>query len=128
LLTRTDAERERTIDMKRDILRHPALLVACALALVASSSVGRSDVAQTGDPAPRQTPEAHAVTPPAGVALRTQCWQHGVKIIEQDGLLDMALATETKQQSVTFKRRAESQSTVFILPFPDGLCLVQPQP
>jgi hypothetical protein len=114
--------------MKRNILRHPVLLVACGLALLASSSLGRSEVAKTGEPEPRPSPEAHAVTPPAGLALRTQCWQHGVKIIEQDGLLDLSLNAQNKQNSVSFRRRAEDQPTVFILPFPDGLCLVQPQP
>jgi hypothetical protein len=112
--------------MKRDILRHRVLLVACVLALLASSSLGRSEVAKTGEPEPRPTPQA--ITPPAAVALRTQCWQHGVKIVDQDGLFGLSLNTQNKQNSVSFKRQAEDQPTVFILPFPDGLCLVQPQP
>ena len=114
--------------MNRNILRHRVLVVACGLALLASSSLGWSEVAKTGEPAPRPSQEAFAITPPAGLALRTQCWQHGVKIIDQDGLLDLYLNAQTKQDSVSFKRRAEDQPSVFILPFPDGLCLVQPQP
>jgi hypothetical protein len=114
--------------MSRNILRHRVLLVACGLALLASSSLGRSEVAKTGEPGARPSPEAIAIMPPAGLALRTQCWQHGVKIIDQDGLLDLYLNTQTKEDSVSFRRRAEDQPTVFLLPFPDGLCLVQPQP
>ncbi len=114
--------------MTPKIRRHPVLVAACALALLASSSLGRSEVAKTGEPQPRPRPEAIAITPPADLALHTQCWQHGVKIIDQDGLLDLSLNEQNKQNSVSFKRRAEGQPTVFLLPFPDGLCLVQPQP
>jgi hypothetical protein len=111
--------------MTRNILRHRVLVAACGLALLGSSSLGRSEVAKTGEPEPRPTPPA--ITPPAGLALTTQCWQHGIKIIDQEGLLGLSLNAQTKQQSVSFKRQAEDQPTVFILPFPDGLCLVQPQ-
>jgi len=114
--------------MKRNLSRHRVLVGACVLALLASSSLGRGEVAKTGAPQARPNLEAHAITPPADLALRTQCWQHGVKIIDQDGLLELYLNADTKQNSVSFKRLAEDQPSVFILPFPDGLCLVQPQP
>ena len=114
--------------MKPDLLRHRVLVAACVLALLASSSLGRGEVARTGDPQARPNPDAHAITPPAALALRTQCWQHGVKIIDQDGLLELYLNADSRQGSVSFKRAAADQPSVFILPFPDGLCLVQPQP
>jgi hypothetical protein len=114
--------------MKRHMLRHRVLVIACAIALVAASSLGRSEIAKTGEPQPRPAPEAHQVTPPAELALKTQCWQHGIKIIDQAGLEGLSLNAQNKQNSVSFKRQAETQPTVFILPFPDGLCLVQPQP
>ena len=36
-------------------------------------------------------------------ALRAQCWQEGIKIIDQDGLQGLALNEVLKQQSVTFR-------------------------
>ena len=114
--------------MSRQILRHRVLVAVCGIALVAASPLGRSEVAKTGEPGPRPSSETLKLAPPAGVALRTQCWQHGVKIIDQDGLLDLALNTQNQQNSVAFKRQPEGQPSVFILPFADGLCLVQPQP
>ncbi len=114
--------------MTRPILRHRVLVVACAIALIAASSLGRSEVARTGEPEPHSAPEALKVAPSAEIALRTQCWQHGIKIIDQEGLNGLSLNAQNKQNSVSFRRQAEAQPTVFILPFPDGLCLVQPQP
>jgi hypothetical protein len=40
----------------------------------------------------------------------------------------LALPVTTVVAPVSFKRRAETQPAVCLLPFPDGLCLVQPQP
>jgi len=114
--------------MKRNVLRHRILVIACGIALVGASSLGQSEVAKTGEAEPRPAPEALKVAPPAEVALRTQCWQHGIKIIDQEGLMGLSLNAQNQQNSVSFKRQAQTQPSVFILPFPDGLCLVQPQP
>ena len=114
--------------MTRSIVRHRVLLAACALALLLSSSLGRSEIAETGEPEPRPSPEALAIVPPADVALRTQCWQDGVKIIDQVGLHALSLNDFNKENAVSFKRQVQNPPSVFIVPFPDGLCLVQPQP
>jgi hypothetical protein len=114
--------------MKPSFPRCRVLVAACVTALVAASSLGQSEVAKTGEPEPRPAPEALKAAPPAELPLRTQCWQHGIKIIDQEGLAGPSLNAQNKQNSVSFKRRTETQPTVFLLPFPDGLCLVQPQP
>jgi hypothetical protein len=114
--------------MKGKFLRHRVLVAACAIALVAASSLGRSEIAKTGEPEPRPAPEARKVAPPAELELHAQCWQDGIKVIDQVGLNGLSLNAQNKENSISFKRRAETQPTVFILPFPDGLCLVQPQP
>jgi hypothetical protein len=113
--------------MKPNLPRHLLLGVASGIALVVASQLGLSEVAKTGEPEPRRTPKAAKVAPPAELALRTQCWQGGVKIIDQDGLIGLSLNALNQEGSVSFKRQAEHQPTVFLLPFPDGLCLVQPQ-
>ena len=112
--------------MTRDILRPCLLVAACGLALLAPISLLRSEVSKTGEPEPRPGPERLALGPTSDVALRAQCWQEGVKIIDQDGLQGLSLKALTEQQSVSFKRLAETNASVFILPFADGLCLVQP--
>jgi hypothetical protein len=112
--------------MRRDILRRGVPITACVLALVLPISLTRGEVTKTGEPEPRPAPERLAPGPGPEVALRAQCWQEGVKIIDQDGLQGLSLKALTEQQSVSFKRRAEAGPSVFILPFADGLCLVQP--
>ena len=112
--------------MRRDILRPGLLVVAGALALGAPLSLGWGEVTKSGEPTPRARPEALALGPADGTELRAQCWQEGVKIIDQDRLQGLSLNALTEQQSVSFKRLAEQQPSVFILPFAAGLCLVQP--
>lgn len=60
--------------------------------------------------------------------LQVQCWQEGTKIIDQGALAGLSLNAVTKQKSVGFKRTGDDQPTVFVLPFEDGLCLIQPEP
>ena len=113
--------------MTPPILRHRVLLGACVIALVAASSLGRSEVGKTGGFEPRPASEALEVASPAGLALQTRCWQHGIKIIDQEGLDGLSLNAWNRQDWISFRRQAETRPSVFILPFPDGLCLVRPQ-
>ena len=112
--------------MRRDILRHGALITACVVALILPITLTRGEVTKTGEPEPKASPERLSPVPAADVELRAQCWQHGVKIIDQAELEGLSLDAATRERAVTFRGRAAAQPTVFIMPFADGLCLVQP--
>jgi hypothetical protein len=112
--------------MRRGFVRHGLLIAACVAGLVAPVALTRGEVAKTGEPQPKPRPERLTPGPGPEVTLRAQCWQEGVKIIDQDGLQGVSLRALTEQQSVSFKRRAEGHPSVFLLPFADALCLVQP--
>lgn len=112
--------------MVRDLKRAALLLVACGLALAATISLGRGEVNRTAAPAPRPAAEDITLVPAGELALRAQCWQHGVRIIDQSGLQGLALNELLKQQAVTFRGQDGEQPTTLILPFPDGMCLIQP--
>jgi hypothetical protein len=77
-------------------------------------------------------PAAPAAAEPRPVhgdrALQLRCWQEGVKIVDQGALAGLSLNAVTKQRSVGFKRQGDSQPTIFLLPFADSLCLIQPEP
>ena len=113
--------------MTRDIKRAGLLVGACGLALLAAVPLGRSEISRTAEPAPRPTPSEISLVPAEELALRAQCWQDGVKIIDQLGLQGLALNETLKQQAVTFRGESREQPETFILPFADGMCLIQPE-
>jgi hypothetical protein len=111
--------------MTRDMKRAGLLLAAGGLALLAMVSLGRSEVSRTPAPAPRPTPAEITLVPAGELALRAQCWQEGVRIIDQNGLQGLALTELVKQQAVTFSGADGEQPRTLILPFADGMCLIQ---
>lgn len=112
--------------MRRDTLRSGLLLTALAVALVAPITLTRGEVTKTGEPDPVPSRERVAPRPVHDGVLRAECWQQGVKIIDQEGLQGLSLNAATRDVSVSFKRTNEDQPSVFLLPFADGLCLIQP--
>lgn len=112
--------------MTRDIKRVGLLAATCGLTLLALASLGHGEVTRTEEPAPRPKPEEITLVPGATSALRAECWQHGVKIIDQTGLEGLALNESLKQQALTFRGGGEEPQTL-ILPFADAMCLVQPE-
>jgi hypothetical protein len=112
--------------MMRDIKRLGLAAAVCGLALLAVAPLGRGEVTVTSEPAPRPEPEQITLVPEASV-LRAQCWQHGVKIIDQTGLQGLALSETQKQQAVTFRGESGAQPRTLIMPFADGMCLINPE-
>jgi hypothetical protein len=111
--------------MTRDIKRAGLLVGACGLAWLAMVPLGRGEISRTGDPAPRPAPAEITLVPADERPLRAQCWQEGVKIIDQNGLQGLALNEALKQQAVAFRGEGGEQPRVLILPFADGMCLIQ---
>ena len=96
------------------------------LALLATVPLVRGEVSRTSEPAPGAAPEERALVPPGEQELRTQCWQHGVRIIDQVGLQGLALTEFVKQQAVTFSGENGQRPKTLIVPFADAMCLIQP--
>jgi hypothetical protein len=110
--------------MTLDIKRVGLLAAAGGLALLATVSLGRGEVSRSSEPAEPST--ELAVVPASELALRTQCWQDGIKIIDQTGLQGLALNESLKQASLTFHGASRQQPWTYILPLADALCLIQP--
>lgn len=100
-----------------------AMLLAVGPLSLAVGEVTRTDV----DPPPAATTEpprpVHADEP-----LRLECWQEGVRVVEQAGLRGLSIPAATRESSVSFKRQGDANASVFLLPVADGLCLVRPEP
>jgi hypothetical protein len=111
--------------MTLDIKRVGLLAAAGGLALLATVSLGRGEVSRSSEPAAESSAEL-AVVPASELALRTQCWQDGIKIIDQTGLQGLALNESLKQASLTFHGASRQQPWTYILPLADALCLIQP--
>lgn len=106
-----------------------ALLAAAAVVAATAWSAANGEVSRKPTAAPPSiagpTIKAQPVT--GGVPLQVQCWQKGVRIVDQAGLSGLSLNAVTRQRSVSFKRVDNEQPSVFILPFDDSLCLIQPE-
>lgn len=113
--------------------------VSAALALSAMAEVLTLPAEQAGateplapravepePPANHAVPARQATRPVHEGPLRARCWQEGIKIIDQTDLVGLSLNAATRRDTVSFKRRGDDQPSVFLLPFADGLCLIQP--
>lgn len=88
--------------MRPRITLHRVLVTACCLALLVFGSLGRGEVARSGEPEPGPDPERLAPTLAPDLALHAQCRQHGIKV-------------------------DQGQPAVVVLALGDGLCLPQPR-
>lgn len=106
--------------------RKPVILALAAIGLALAATPAAPELKPTARP-----PEASRPAPlrPMNEApLRAQCWQRGVKIIDESGLAGLSINSATRQNTVTFKRDKQTQASVFLLPLADALCLLQPEP
>lgn len=100
----------------------PAVLGAAAGALLAAAA-GASLV---GDGAPPFAPTAESRTPPVPEGrVRLQCWQQGVRIIDESGLAGTALGLPDLFNALRFRRAdTPEQTLVLIAPTGDTVCLI----
>jgi hypothetical protein len=59
--------------------------------------------------------------------LRLQCWQEGIKVVDQTGLEGLSLSAANQPTTASFKRRHDGAPDVFLMSFEHGLCLVEPE-
>lgn len=102
------------------------IIVVAALGLALGVAVAAAKVEQ--DPS-KPPPEAWSPQPvPVHQApLRAQCWQKGIKIVDEEALEGLSIAAATRRSTVTFKRGEDQTASVFLLPLGEALCLLRPE-
>jgi len=98
--------------------------VPAVLLLLLASPVAAEVTTRAGEDAPGRGP---APRPVHDAPLRAECWQEGVKIIDQADLRGLALPAATRESTVSFKGPEAEQASVFLLPLADALCLIRPE-
>jgi hypothetical protein len=56
--------------------------------------------------------------------LRTQCYQHGTKIVDIDGLDGLNLGTVLRDNVMMLKRDGEDGASVIVVPMDETVCVV----
>jgi hypothetical protein len=105
------------------------LMLGVSTVLTTSAFLTRAEVALSGTPVPADAklgPRAELKPVHPDLDLRVQCWQAGVKIIDRDGLRGLSINSVTRSDSVGFKQPDDTQPSTFLVPFEEGLCLIQP--
>lgn len=110
--------------MRPSIQRAAPLAAALSFALAALLMPAMAEVTSR-EPAPRVEPTIPA-QPVHQRLLHLQCWQEGVKIIDQAELQGLALSAATRTSTSSFKLEGDEQPSVFLLPFNAAMCLIQP--
>ncbi len=98
-------------------------------ALVLALGAGALSVGAEVTSREQATPEVEPTIPAEPVhqrSLRLQCWQEGGKIIDRDELQGLALSAAIRTNTSSFKQEGDAQPSVFLLPFNDAICLIQP--
>ena len=72
-----------------------------------------------------QTPVAAARIGTQSPAYRLQCWQNGVKVIDEDGLFEISPNAVSHHQAISFKSVPGGAKTTFLLTTLDSLCLIK---
>ncbi len=57
--------------------------------------------------------------------LELQCWQQGIKIIDEEGLGGVSVSTLLQQESVSFGAATGRSPTVLLLSLDEATCLVR---
>lgn len=90
-------------------------------------SLAVGEVSRTGV----EAPPAAVTEPPRPVhgpgPVRVECWQEGVRILEEGGLRGLSIPGATRESSISFSRQGDPNASVFLLPVADGVCLIQPE-
>jgi hypothetical protein len=60
--------------------------------------------------------------------MHLQCWQYGVKIMDERGLYDMRTNLAIEQGTLSFTRNNDNQPSVFVSVTGTATCLVKGEP
>lgn len=100
---------------------------AAGLALALTTAIALAKVEQDSSKAPEARAKEASLQPVHTAPLRAQCWQKGIKVVDEDNLRGLSITAATRQDTVTFKRGDDEGASVFLLPLGESLCLLQPE-
>ena len=106
------------------------LSVVVAIALGVTAPNGHSEIAiadlKTGAKAKTSRTTKAKASPAASNWV--QCWQHGVKIIDEKEIFDIRLQKLTAEDNFGFRGQDSKRGNVFVVPLNgDSTCLIKPQ-
>lgn len=115
-------------------VKYAGLGLAIAIALgFAAVPQGRSEIAVAGGPkvtkaAPAADTKAQTGEPMSGGAsMRIQCWQYGVKIIDEKDVFGVRVQNLIDRDSLGFKGRNSKNGDIYVIPVNgDSTCLIKP--
>ena len=100
---------------------------AAGLAVALTTAIALAKVEQDLLKAPQARAKEASLQPVHTAPLRAQCWQKGVKVVDEDDLRGLSITAATRRDTVTFKRGDDEGASVFLLPLGESLCLLQPE-
>lgn len=113
--------------MLPSFIRYGVIGLGVAIALGISIGSVHSEIEITG--VRGAAPTGAAITAGASARsplLRVQCWQNGIKIINEDNLRGIRLRNLIERDSVGFKGQDGSKGEVYIIPVnDDSTCLIK---
>lgn len=119
--------------MAFDFIRHAARALAIAIVLGVATSQGHGEIAVAGDQTPAKVAPPTDMTvianePVIGEAsMRVQCWQYGVKIIDEKDVFSIRLRNLIDRDSLGFKGRNSNNGDLYVIPVNgDSTCLIKP--
>lgn len=60
-------------------------------------------------------------------SLQIQCWQEGIKIIDERGLRAVDLRSLTRDRQPALRGKKGTIGEIMVVPLPDATCLVRPE-
>lgn len=114
-------------------LKIAGFALAGTIVLCLATIQGHSEIAVTGVGTP--TKAGPLAEPPAAVSqpgkqsapLWVQCWQYGVKIIDEKNLFGIRVQSLIERDSLGFSGRDGSNGEVYVIPIKgDSTCLIKP--
>jgi hypothetical protein len=107
--------------------------LAIAIALGVAATRGHSEIAVTGGQKPANTApvaDKNAATgdlAKQGTSLQVQCWQYGVKIIDEKDVFGIRLQNLIERDSLRFSGRDSNSGDIYVIPVNgDSTCLIKP--
>ena len=99
-------------------------LIIIALGLTAPHA--HSEIAVTGGRLPPKAAAPATESPAQAQALWVQCWQDGVKIIDEKNIFGIRLRNLIEQETIGFSGRDSNNGNVYIIPVNDvSTCLIK---
>jgi hypothetical protein len=107
--------------------------LAVAIAFGVAASQGYGEIAVTGGPKPAAATVAVEAKGPKSepiqlsASLWVQCWQYGVKIIDEKDVSGIRLQNLIERDSLGFRGRNSVNGDIYVVPVNgDSTCLIKP--